>query len=77
MGATLCPADHSEVDLKRCNGIALEVWITACEMPGERIAGQPIDYLCAMLRNKQMRGTGKVLRNMRFEELDHLSDQAQ
>jgi hypothetical protein len=54
---------------------AEQVWITACEIAGERIEGQPIDYLRAVLRNKQLRGNGKVPQAVRFEELDYLSDQ--
>jgi hypothetical protein len=54
---------------------AEQVWITACEIAGERIEGQPIDYLRAVLRNKQLRGNGKGPQAVRFEELDYLSDQ--
>lgn len=68
-------ADYGLIGRMMAEHGAEQVWATACEIAGERIEGQPLDYLRATLRNKQARNRGEAPHPLRFEELDYVADQ--
>lgn len=52
------------------------VWLTACEVAGQRFEGDPIEYLRAVLRNKREREhNAGALASRSFDTVDYLSEQ--